>query len=206
MGLTKRGDVYWYEFRFGGKRYRKSTGVANQRVAGEIERAYRTALAKGEVGITERKAVPSFREAMKDFLDWSTEAHKKPTYTRYKTSSVALLRHFRDASLDKIMPEEVERFKTTRAIEYKTARGKEKRVKTNKRLRPATVNRELACLKALFNFVIKADVLAKNPVSRVKMLAENNLQTRSLSFTEQHSYLAKATPVLRDVATIILEP
>jgi site-specific recombinase XerD len=67
------------------------------------------------------------------------------------------------------------------------------------------VNRELACLKALFNFVIKTDALAKNPVSRVKMLAENNLQTRVLSFTEQHSSLAKATPVLRDVATMILE-
>lgn len=67
------------------------------------------------------------------------------------------------------------------------------------------MNRELACLKALFNFAIKADVLVKNPVSRVKMLAENNLQTRVLSFTEQHSYLAKATPVLRDVATMILE-
>jgi site-specific recombinase XerD len=67
------------------------------------------------------------------------------------------------------------------------------------------VNRELACLKALFNFVIKADVLAKNPVSRVKMLAENNLQTRTLSFAEQHLYLVKATPVLRDVATIMLE-
>lgn len=37
------------------------------------------------------------------------------------------------------------------------------------------------------------------------MLAENNLQTRVLSFTEQHAYLAKATPVLRDVATMILE-
>jgi site-specific recombinase XerD len=70
---------------------------------------------------------------------------------------------------------------------------------------PATVNRELACLKALFNFVIKADVLAKNPVSRVKMLAENNLQTRVLSFKEQHSYLAKATTTLRDVAMMMLE-
>jgi integrase len=118
---------------------------------------------------------------------------------------VALLKHFRDTPLDKIGPEDVERFKTTRAGECKTVRGDGKRVKTNKRLRPATVNRELACLKALFNFVIKADVLAKNPVSRVKMFAENNLQTRVLSFTEQHNYLAKATPVLRDVATMILE-
>jgi hypothetical protein len=61
--------VYWFEFVYGGRRYRESTGVKNQRVAGEIERAYRTALAKGEVGITERKTVPAFRAAMKAFLD-----------------------------------------------------------------------------------------------------------------------------------------
>jgi integrase len=205
MALLKRGGVYWFEFVYGGRRYRKSTGVKNQRDAREIEAAYRTALAKGDVGITERKTVPAFRVAMSDFLQWSALSHKKPTHTRYKTSSVALLKHFRDSALDKIGPEEVERFKTTRAGEYKTVRGEGKRIKTNKRLRPATVNRELACLKALFNFVIKADLVAKNPVSRVKMLAENNLQTRVLSFTEQHGYLAKATPVLRDVATMILE-
>jgi integrase len=205
MALSKRGGVWWYEFVYGGRRYRKSTGVKNQRDAREIEAAYRTALAKGEVGMTERKPVPAFRAAIDEFLKWSAQSFKKPTHTRYKISSVALLKHFRDMPLDKIGPEEVERFKTTRAGEYKTVRGDCKRIKTNKRLRPATVNRELACLKALFNFVIKADVLAKNPVSRVKMLAENNLQTRVLSFTEQHNYLAKATPVLRDVATMILE-
>ncbi len=167
MGLFKRGDVYWFEFVYGGRRYRESTGVKNQRVAGEIERAYRTALAKGEVGITERKPVPAFRSAMDDFLKWSKQSLKKPTHTRHKTSSVALLKHFRDTPLDKTGPEDVERFKTTRAGECKTVRGDGKRVKTAKRLRPATVNRELACIKALFNFVIKADVLAKNPVSRV---------------------------------------
>jgi integrase len=205
MGLFKRGELYWFEFVYGGRRYRESTGVKNQRIAGEIESAYRTALAKGDVGITERKPVPAFRVAMADFLKWFSQAHKKPTHTRYRTSSAALLRCFRDTSLDKITPDEVERFKTTRAREHKTVKGEGKRIKTNKRLRPATVNRELACLKALFNFVIKADVLAKNPVSRVKFLAENNQQTRVLNYTEQQSYLSNASPVLRDVATLILE-
>ena len=205
MGLMKRGGVYWFEFWAGGKRYRKSASVGNQQAAGQIECAFRTALAKEDVGITERKVVPSFRAAMTDFLFWSAQSHKEPTHARYITSSVALLKHFRDTSLDKVTPEEVERFKITRAREYKTVRGKGSALNTTKRLRPATVNRELACLKALFNLVIKADILAKNPVSRVKMLCENNLQTRLLSFTEQHAYLAKATPVLRDVATLILE-
>jgi integrase len=205
MGIFKRGGVYWYEFIYEGRRIRRSSGVKNQRAAGEIERAYRTALAKNEVGITERKPIPSFRVALEGFIKWSSESHKKATHIRYKTSSVALLKHFRDMQLDQISPDEVERFKTTRAMEYKTVRGECKRVKTDKRIRPATVNRELACLKVMFQFVIKADVLTRNPVSRVKMLAEDNLQTRVLSFSEQQRYLANATPVLFDVATLMLE-
>jgi integrase len=70
---------------------------------------------------------------------------------------------------------------------------------------PATVNRELACLKALFNHVLKADVPLRNPVSRVKFCEEHNEQTRVLSVAEQEKYLAKATPMLRDVATLMLE-
>lgn len=205
MSLYKRAGVYWYEFVHDGERIRRSTKVKNHRTAAEIERAYRTALARGEVGITERKAIPIFRSALNDFLNWSEKAQKASTYRRYKTSSVALLKHFRDTKLDKITPEEVERFKTVRSGDCKTVRGESKRVKTTKKLRPATVNRELACLKALFTFAIKADVLAKNPVSRVKMLPEDNQQTRVMTFREQHLYLAKATPLLRDVATLMLE-
>ena len=67
------------------------------------------------------------------------------------------------------------------------------------------MNRELACLKALFSFFVKADAVAKNPVSRVKFLAEDNQQTRVLSHTEERDYFAKASPVLRDIARLILE-
>jgi site-specific recombinase XerD len=209
MALFKRGGVYWYEFWYGGRRYRKSTNLNNQPDAGDIERAFRTALAKGEVGITERKPVPGFRTSMDDFLKWSAEEHAAHprTHVRYKTSSAALLRFFGDTPLDKITPEEVERFKTVRAGEFKTVRGKEKgvRVKTKKRIHPATVNRELACLKAVFNFAIKAEVVVRNPVSRVKFLAENNQQTRVLSHVEEREYFAKASPLLRDVVRLILE-
>ena len=208
MSVFKRGGgIYWFEFWHHGRRYRRSTGVKNFRAAEDIERAFRTALNKGEVGITERKPIPGFRTCMADFLDWSEEEHAAHprTHARYKVSSIALLRFFADTPLDKISPDEVERFKTTRAGEFKTARSKRGRVQTKTRIRPATVNRELACLKALFSFFIKANVMAKNPVSRVKFLAENNQQTRVLSHIEERAYFEKASPVLRDVARLILE-
>ena len=70
---------------------------------------------------------------------------------RYRYSSFALLKFFGNISLAKITPKEVEKFKTSRAAEMVTVRGKakDKRKSTGIMVRqPATVNRELACLRA----------------------------------------------------------
>jgi integrase len=117
------------------------------------------------------------------------------------------LRHFADQALDGITAEDVEQFKTARAMEFTTVKGKEKgrRKKTNDRVRPATVNRELACLKALFTYVIKSNVQMRNPLSQVALLPEHKEQTRFLSFDEQEMYLAAASSQLRDIATLMLE-
>ncbi|MBA3242389.1 MAG: site-specific integrase [Acidobacteria bacterium] len=192
---------------------------SNRREAQSIESAYRTKLAKGEVGIDEPKPVPTFGAAMKDFLKWSEQEHAAHpnTHKRYENSSKALLRFFGDVPLDRITPDDVEKFKTWRIKQQHRQRGKKptKQTKVKKRataakpaktLKPATVNRELACLKILLNYFIKSDVLTKsNPVSRVKFFAENNEQMRVLTFDEAKLYLLAATQPLRDVATLMLE-
>jgi integrase len=209
MSIFKRGNVYWYHFMQDGQHIQRSTKQGNPRVARQIEAAFRTALAKGEVGITERKKAPGFKAAMRSFLAWSEQQHKThpATSRRYRVSSAALLGHFGDQPIDRITSDDVERFKAARAMEYKTVKGKEKgqRKQTKKRIMPATVNRELACLKALFNHAVKSDLAVRNPVSRVAFLTEQNEQTRVLSFDEQTRYLAGATPMLRDIATLMLE-
>jgi integrase len=209
MSIFKRGNVYWYHFLFNGEHIQRSTKQGNPRTARQIEAAFRTALAKGEVGITERKKAPGFKMAMQAFLAWSESEHEAhpATHRRYKVSSVALLSHFGDASIDRITPEDVELFKASRSLESTTVKAKEKgkRKSTGKRIRPATLNRELACLKSLFNHAIKSDFTMRNPVSRVDFLPENNEQTRVLTYDEQAAYLAAATPLLRDVATLMLE-
>jgi integrase len=99
-------------------------------------------------------------------------------------------------------------YKTSRAAEFKTVRGKDKkRIPTKQLLRPATVNRELACLRAMFNHAIKADVPVRNPISKTaaKVLREGNEQTRVLTYEEQGDYLAKASPMMWDVAMMMLE-
>jgi integrase len=210
MSIFKRHRIYWFHFLHEGQHIQRSTKQGNPRVARQIEAAFRTALAKGEVGITERKRIPGFKTAMADFLKWAKQDHQMASGTaeRYRYSSFGLLSFFGDKQLDKITPEEVEHYKTARAAEFKTVRGKgKKRIQTKQRLRPATVNRELACLRAMFNHAIKADVPLRNPISKTaaKVLREDNEQTRVLTYDEQSNYLAKASPMMWDVAMMMLE-
>jgi integrase len=191
----------------------RTTKCTNKRDAADVERAYRTQLAKGEVGLEARKPVPVFSVAMKAFLEWSKHEHAAhpSTHRRYETSSKALLRFFNDNPLDQIKPDDVEQFKLWRIKQKKSAPAKKVKkegvnAKTGKALKPATINRELACLKILFNHYIKSDVLMKsNPVSRVKFFAENNEQMRVLSHDEARLYLLAASQPLQDVATLMIE-
>lgn len=59
---------------------------------------------KGEEGIVERKKAPGFKAAVRVFLEWSEQQHKShpATFRRYRVSSAALLRHFKDQPLDPI--------------------------------------------------------------------------------------------------------
>jgi integrase len=220
MALYKRGGVWWMNFWIDEHHVQKTTKCKNKRDAADVERAYRTQLAKGEVGLEAKKRAPLFSAAMKDFLAWSQHEHAAHpnTHKRYETSSKPLLKFFGDTPLDQITPDDVEKFKMWRIKQKKSppvkkaaklaASGKQatRDAKTDKTLKPATVNRELACLKILFNFYIKSDVLMKsNPVSRVKFFAENNEQTRVLSQDEERLYFMAASQPLQDVAMLMLE-
>jgi len=204
MSIFKRGHTYWFHFHFDGRHIQRSTRQGNPRAARQIEAAYRTKLAKGEVGIHEPKAVPAFQEAMNNFLAWSQMQHAchPRTHLRYKTSSSALLRYFKNQRLDAITAEDVERFKTARGSEQRASDAREKNRRT---VRPATVNRELACGKAMYNFTIKSGLPLQNPFSRVRFLVEDNEQTRVLTYREQRQYLNAASQPLKDIAVLLLE-
>ncbi|MDQ4121967.1 MAG: tyrosine-type recombinase/integrase [Acidobacteriota bacterium] len=212
MAVYKRGGTYWFHFVFDGKHIQKSAKTSNKRTAEQIEAAFKVKLAKGEVDLcVEKKPVPTFPIAIKEFLAWSKTEHatKPATTRRYETSSKALLKYFNDTPIDKIDVEKIEKFKQWRIQQNKKAPAlklkKNKKAATVKTIKPATVNRELACLKIIFNHFIKADVIVKNPVSYVKFLAENNEQMRVLSEAEEALYLSAASQPLRDVAILMLE-
>jgi integrase len=189
----------------------RSTKCRNKRNAEVVERAFRTQIARNEFGIDAKKPVPTYNAAMKEFLLWcQTEHAARPATTRrYATSSKALIEYFGDKSLDQITPDDVQKFKQWRSKQKKQAPNtklrKSKKAASNAVIKPATVNRELACLKIVFNHFIKQDVIAKNPVSRVKFLQENNENFVVLSPSDEKVYLLACSQPLQDVAGLMLD-
>jgi integrase len=175
MSVAKRGEYYWMAFMFNGNRVQKSTKTKNKREAEEIERAYRTQLVKGEVGIEKKKEVPSFSQAVKEFLSWSQNEHREKynTHRAYEVSCKSLSVFFKERKLNQIEPQDVEKYKIWRASQKpQNIKLPSSKAKNKSTIAGATVNRELACLKLIFNRYINFEILTKNPV----MVASQPLQ------------------------------
>ena len=76
MSTYKRNAIYWYRFQWQGKLIRESTKQGNDKVARQMEAAHRTSLAKGEVGIREKRPSPTVREFLqRNFLPYIETRH-----------------------------------------------------------------------------------------------------------------------------------
>lgn len=198
----ERSGNYCYDFRFDGQRVKKSTGQKDRRQAQLIEAECKADLARGikKLEQEQTKQIPrGFREYVEvKFLPWFKDTHQSHprTYRRHLTSSKPLIRFLANKDLKAITPGEVEEYKARRAASISP--------KTGKLIEPATVNREMAALRAIFNLAIKHKIVMENPVAGVAHLREENEQMRVLSHEEEACYLKAASSRLREVAKLIL--
>ena len=139
MAVYKRGGVWWYKFKWNSKPIRKSTKQSNKRVAEQMEAAHKTALAKGEVGIREKKPTPTLADFAPKFTAAieTTCAEKPQTVKFYKAKLKTLVGKLGRKRLEEIQEAEIEQYTQERARQ--TSRRK-------RTLSPASVNRELATL------------------------------------------------------------
>src|SRR5262249_13681881 len=137
---------WWYKFNWNGEQIRESTKQTNKRVAEQMEAAHRTALAKGEGGIRDKKPLPTLKEcAEQEFLPVvrSTSGAKQKTLAYYENGVARLLAFERLAGerLDAITSDRIAEYIATRQL----AKGKR-----GCRLQVASLNRELQVLRRMF--------------------------------------------------------
>lgn len=163
-GMYRRGNCWYSDFIYHGERYFKSHGPVSKSAASEKDRKFRTEVADGKYA--RKKTNITFDKLKELYLEWS-KVNKRPlSYVRDQCSLKHLTPHFKGKRLSNISPFMVEQYKTKRKKSGAQA---------------GTINRELSCLKAMFNKAIKWGRAFDNPVSQVKMFKENNEKMMVLS-------------------------
>jgi integrase len=188
VSTYKRGDVYWYKFMWKGKLIRESTKQGSDKVARQIEAAHRTSLAKGEVGIREKKAAPTFEE----FCTGRIEPYAKPrsSWIWYRSGVRALLKYAPLAGmpLDEIRGEHAAGFAAWRLSQGLVA---------------GSVNSALRVLRRILRLACEWDALESAP--RIQLLAGEARRERVITADEEAKYLAACSPLLKGVAPVLFD-
>lgn len=183
------GRVYWIEYYdLEGVRRRERIGP-NKAAANQRLREALTARTEGR----HIKKNPDAKTHFKTLAAWYLELPEvkaKRSYDRDRQSIKFLLPHFGERLLKDISPATVESYKQKRLADtnYKGTTTK-----------PATVNRELACLKTIFSKAVKNEKAERNPSYGVKLLKENNVRDRVLSSEEYDNLLKHSLPYLKPI-------
>ena len=178
----KNSDKWWYKFSWNGQLIRKSTKQTNKRVAETMEAAHKTALAKGEVGIREKKPVPTLKAfATQDFLPFvEAQFQEKPkTLEYYRNGINNLLANARLANLrlDALTGDVVGQYVARRRTEG---------------LQDSSINRELEVLRRMLRLAVEWGKTERAPL-RISMLPGEKRRELVLSEEELNDYLKAAT-------------
>ncbi len=192
------GRVWWVEWYQDGQRKRERIGP-NKSAAEQRLREVLSARAEGRY----IKKNPDTRTFFKDLAAWYLtlpEVQAKRSYDRDKQLIARLLPHFGDKLLKDITPATVEAYKQKRLCEVSGRCKRNSADETPAKLTaPATVNREVACLKVIFNRAVKNGKAEKNPSQGIKLLKENNERDRILSPDEYERLLASSPLQLKPI-------
>lgn len=186
--------VYWYKFMWQGKLIRESTKQGNDKVARQIESAHRTALAKGEVGIRERKAAPSLSDfCIKRVQPWAKATFEKSCHKNwlwYRTGMRALAGYkpLAGKPIDEISGELASEFAA-----YRLHEGME----------VSTANNSLRVLRRILNLALEWGVLETVP--KIRTLPGEARRERVITPEEEAKYLAAAPESLTSIATVLAD-
>jgi integrase len=192
--IYKRGELYWYKFMWDGKLVRESTRQGNDKVARNMESAHRTSLAKGEVGIREKKPAPTLAEfCEKRFEPWAKatfEENASKSCLWYRTGIRSLLssKQLAGSALDEITGETASEFASLRL---------------GKNLQISTVNSSLRVLRSILHRAVEWGVLQTVP--KIKLLPGERHRERVVTREEEAKYLAAAREPLASIAAVLAD-
>jgi integrase len=188
VSIYKRGGIYWYKFMWKGELVRESTKQGNDKVARQMEAAHKTSLAKGEVGIREKKPVATLREFLeRDFIPYveSKHATKPGTLEYYRDGANMVLKcDWVGEKLDQISDQHAQQFAAKFA-----------------KLSASRINCGLRALRRALNLAYEWGKLERP--AKITLAKGERQRDRVLTDAEWQQYIEECPQPWRDVATII---
>ena len=159
-GKRRSCGVYWFKFVWNGKLVRESTKQGNDKVARQMEAAHKTSLAKGEVGIREKRPVPTLKESCDRRLEpWAkaTFEHTCKNNWFWFRAGIRRLRaceSLAKATLDEITNEKVAGVAVHEQARWQNrGRGEEE---DKRGLAVSSINSSIRVLRRLLNLAVES--------------------------------------------------
>jgi len=129
--------------------------------------------------------IPTLQEFSEEYLTYVRDVVGKRSWSRDELCLKNLNVFIGDIKLSAITAKDIQDYQSNRL---------------KKGLKPATVNRETACLKHLFNIAKqRSKFFGENPVANVKFLEENNQIERVLTLDEEQRLISFSPPYLKPI-------
>lgn len=172
MGIYRRGNTWWYKFRFLNQVIRESAHTTAKTVAQSAERARRRELEMAYNGIPKRIRMPLFKVAAREWLATKQNLSAK-TISGYEERVEPVKKHFGNRLVCDITEADFHQYQRTRISEG---------------VGPRTVNYETGCLRG----VLKMYGIWGNIADRVHSLHERREVGRAISQEDEKKMLLAA--------------
>ena len=176
-----RGNTWVGEYKINGKIKRKALGKK-----GDITKT----MARGELRKREKEANsgqidnPFLEVFAMSYIKHVRETLKRRSWYRYEYSLNTLLELYGNKKLSELTPKDIDDFKEIRL----------------RKVKPATVNRELSTLRQIYNLAKRwNNFVGENPVSISGLLPEGNLKERILTPIEEEKLLSLSNEYLKPI-------
>lgn len=188
MAVYKKGKNWYIDYYVKGRRKRRKIGPS-KKLAMQVMQDVHVKMAKGEyLGVYDEKKVP-FEEFSQQYLAYSKANKAWSTYKRRDLVNIGHLDlFFNEKYLFEITPQMIEKYKADRL----------------EKVTPASVNRELACLKHMYTKAIEWGYVKASPVKTVKLLKEPPGRLRYLKADEAEKLLQACINYLRSIVITAL--
>ena len=186
MSLLKRGKVWWAYLYRDGIRYQYSTGTSNRKRAETIEDKLKEELNNRRFQIVESDPAMTFGELAARFIASGSIRPHHLYHLKF------LLPFFSEFPVLRITKSLGDKFRTIRRTR-------------NQAIKDATINRDLSVLRHILYWAVDEQLLAANPLARMKMARERRARRQILSVAEEELLLGSAKEHLRAMVMIALD-